>query len=230
MESLGERVRRLRKALGLKQGEVVRNVPGMTPSALSQIESGKTKELRGQNLVDLARALQTTPEELAGNVLMEPRSQFARTSRSAKEVRDVPIIGFAVATPDRDGYFTDGEYPVGHGEGFIPWPTKDPNAYALRVKGDSMQPRIRPGELIIIEPNIKAELMDDVLVRTRDGRKMVKQLLSRRAGEVTFGSINQAHQQQTISVEQIESIHFVTAIVPRGANVKETRDPLEGTW
>lgn len=145
-------------------------------------------------------------------------------------VSDVPIVGFAIATPERDGYFTDGEYPVGHGEGFIPWPTRDPNAYALRVKGDSMQPRIRPGELIVIEPNVKAELMDDVLVRTRDGRRMVKQLLNRRAGEITLGSINQAHQQQTISVEEIESIHFVTAIVPRGANIKETRDPLEGTW
>ena len=59
---------------------------------------------------------------------------------------------------------------------------------------------------------------------------MVKQLLLQRSGEVTLGSINQAHQQTTISVAEIESIQFVSAIVPRGTNVKESRDPLEGTW
>jgi hypothetical protein len=33
------------------------------------------------------------------------------------------------------------------------YPSRDPNAYALRVKGDSMRPRIKPGEFVLVEPN-----------------------------------------------------------------------------
>lgn len=52
-----------------------------------------------------------------------------------------------------DGYFCELQYPVGHGDGRINWPTRDPNAYALRCKGESMKPRIRHGEFVVIEPN-----------------------------------------------------------------------------
>jgi phage repressor protein C with HTH and peptisase S24 domain len=138
-----------------------------------------------------------------------------------ENARDVPIIGFAIATPDEDGYFNDMGFPPGAGEAFLPWPTKDPNAYVLRVRGDSMQPRIRPGEMIVVEPGTTVHPGDDVVVKTTSGRKMVKQLLLRRASEVTLGSINQAHKQTTISIEEVESIHFVAGIVPRNAYVKE---------
>lgn len=137
------------------------------------------------------------------------------------DMRRVPVIGFAIATPTEDGYFDDMGFPPGAGMDYFPWPTKDRGAYALRVRGDSMQPRIRPGQIIIVEPNTPVSALDDVVVRTKDGRKMVKQLLSRRSTEVTLGSINQAHPQRTISLEEVESIHFVAAIVSRNAITEE---------
>lgn len=144
--------------------------------------------------------------------------------------RDIPIVGHAIATPDQDGFFENMGFPPGAGDGYLPWQTNDPNAYALRVKGDSMQPRIRPGELIVVEPNSKVSPGDDVVVHCRNGRKMVKQLLIQRLAEVILGSINQAHQQTTLSLEDVEAIHFITAIVPRNANVKhETNNPA-GSW
>lgn len=211
VETLGARVRRLRLALNLKQGDLASLVPGMSASAISQLENNLTKEPKGKNLVALAKALQTNADDLLDGTV-GPVNPFVGG------VPLVPIIGFAIATPEDDGYFSDGDYP---GEGYIPWPTRDPNAYALRVKGDSMQPRIRPGELIIVEPNVRVSPGDDVVVRTISGRRMVKQLLLQRAGEITLGSINQAHQQTTISLVDVESMQFVCAIVPRGASVHE---------
>lgn len=156
--------------------------------------------------------------------LISGTREVATTSRSrSKEpaLRDIPIIGFAVASPEDDGYFDDMGFPAGVGESYIPWPTRDPNAYALRVKNDSMTPRIRPGEIIVVEPGASVSPGDDVLVRTRAGRKMVKQLLFRRGEEVTLGSINIAHKQVTLGAEEIESIHLIGGIVPRGVGTKE---------
>jgi phage repressor protein C with HTH and peptisase S24 domain len=153
-----------------------------------------------------------------------PAPSAAETPAQYEKPRDVPIIGYAVATPDADGFFDDMGFPPGVGEAFLPWPTRDPSAYALRVRGDSMQPRIRPGEIIVVEPNAAVNPGDDVLVKTTSGRKMVKQLLLRRAGEVTLGSINQAHRQTTLAATEVEFIHFVAGIVPRNAYVKELNE------
>lgn len=229
IETLGERVRRLRDGLGLTQEEAVQGIPGMSASALSQLENGVSKGTKPDNLIALARRLCVSPEELVtGRVrsISQTGSVNLRETPSAyRSFRDVPIVGNVIASPDGDGFFDDMGFPPGAGEAYIPWPTRDPNAYALRVKGDSMQPRIRPGELLVIEPSARVEPGADVVVRTRDGRKMVKQLLFRRGEDVTLGSVNIAHRQVTISTEEIESMHVVSAIVPTGsARTKENGD------
>jgi phage repressor protein C with HTH and peptisase S24 domain len=130
------------------------------------------------------------------------------------------VIGFAIATPDQDGYFDDMGLEPGASSEFVPWPTRDKNAYALRVRGDSMQSRIRPGEIIVVEPNTEAMPGQDVVIRTKSGRKMVKRLLFKRGDEITLGSINDAYKPVTISVAEIESVHLVAAIV-QGSMAKE---------
>jgi phage repressor protein C with HTH and peptisase S24 domain len=223
--SIHDRIRRRRKELGLSQAELGRRVGVSTQTVQQWEETDEAKRTapRTARRKKVADALEVTllwleyGDDLPGYV-MEERAKYA--DNVAAGMRPIPVIGFAIATPEQDGYFDDMGYPPGAGQGYIVWPTKDRNAYALEVKGDSMQPRIRPGERIVVEPGTQVHPGDDVVVRTVDGRKMVKQLLLQRGGEVTLGSINQAHRQTTISVEHIESIHFVAAIVPRG-NVKE---------
>jgi phage repressor protein C with HTH and peptisase S24 domain len=67
------------------------------------------------------------------------------------------------------------------------------------------------------------------VVRCKDGRKMVKQLLARRGGDIVLGSINQAHQQTTVSLEDIDSIHRVGGVLPRGSEI-ESRGTEEESW
>lgn len=146
----------------------------------------------------------------------EPYDRDARPRPMARGAREVPIIGHVIATPDTDGYFDDMGFPPGTGEGSVPWGTSDPNAYAVRVKGDSMYPRYRPGEILVVEPNAPVVPGEDVIVRTRDGRKMVKRLLFQRSSEVELGSINERHKPVTIPLEEIESIQIVAGSVRRG--------------
>jgi transcriptional regulator with XRE-family HTH domain len=64
METLGQRVRRLRGERKLTQEQLVANIPGMKASALSQLEGGQSKTVKPENLLGLAKALGLTMEEL----------------------------------------------------------------------------------------------------------------------------------------------------------------------
>lgn len=124
---------------------------------------------------------------------------------------NVPVVG--TAQLGKDGFYDALEYPVGHGDGFVAYPTRDANAYALRVKGDSMRPRIKHGEFVVIEPHHPPEPGDEVLVRTKDGKTMVKVLDFRRGGVVQLSSVNEEHKPLTVDEQEIDRLHYVAAIV-----------------
>ncbi len=125
--------------------------------------------------------------------------------------RGAPIVG--TAQLGDDGFHMELDYPVGHGDGFVRYPTRDPNAYALRVRGDSMRPRIKPGEFVVVEPNHAPQAGEEVLVRITDGRVMVKVLDFRRDGVVQLSSVNEQHRPMTFDEKDIERMHYVAAIV-----------------
>lgn len=134
---------------------------------------------------------------------------------SVKAAREIPVIG-EVKGGD-DGYLTKMDYPVGHGDGVVDYPTSDPNAYALRVRGDSMHPRYRAGEFVVVEPGVEPLPGDDVVVALHDGRKLLKELNWARDGEVQLLSINNHFGPLTIPLADVLHIQLVAGRVRRGA-------------
>lgn len=123
----------------------------------------------------------------------------------------IPVVG--TAQLGDNGHFVELEYPVGHGDGYVDIASRDPNAYALRCRGDSMKPRIQAGEFVVIEPNQEAVPGDEVLVKATDGRVMVKRYLYRRDGRVHLLSVNEAHGPTALEESEVEAMHYVAAIV-----------------
>jgi DNA-binding transcriptional regulator YiaG len=121
--------------------------------------------------------------------------------------RGVPVVGFAQLGDN--GHFVDIEYPVGYGDGFVAAPTTDKDAYALRCVGDSMRPRIKDREFVVVEPNHIIEPGDEVLVKSKDGRVMVKEFLYERQGRVHLISVNETHAPIAIDKDNIEKMHYV---------------------
>jgi len=114
----------------------------------------------------------------------------------------MPLIGFAQAG-DR-GFFDDAGYPVGGGWDEIPFPeVGDPNAYALEVSGDSMEPLYRDGDRVIVSPAASVRRGDRVVVRTTEGEVMVKQLLRQTARRIELGSLNPAHAGRSLATEEV---------------------------
>jgi phage repressor protein C with HTH and peptisase S24 domain len=130
----------------------------------------------------------------------------------------VPIVGNAQLGDN--GYWCELEYPVGHGDGYVKYAARDKNAYALRCVGDSMKPRIRDGEFVIVEPSYEPQPGDDVMVKAIDGRVMVKTYLYTRDNRVHLMSINEAHPPQSFALSEIEKMHPIAGTANRLAFVK----------
>jgi len=112
--------------------------------------------------------------------------------------RPVPFLGFAEA--GAGGYFDDGGFPVGEGWDEIAFPAvSDDHAYALEVSGASMEPAYRDGDVIIVSPAAPIRRGDRVVVRTRGGEVMVKELKRRTAKSIELRSLNAAHADRTIA-------------------------------
>lgn len=254
MATIGQRIRQAIDFSGITQAEIARRM-GVTPQAVngwittSTISKSNLSALAFHTKADLGWMMTgegappsnsyddtVTRDESEARGWMKARDHAATPGAarapmmSRPSAPGVPIIGFAIATPDQDGYFTDGDHPVGHGEGRLAWGSMDPNAFALRVRGDSMQPYIRPGQIIVVEPGREVQPDNDVLVKLTNGRRMVKHLLIKRPGEYVLGSINQNHPQATVSANEVEAIYYIAAIVPRDATLIEPIDPTEGSW
>jgi phage repressor protein C with HTH and peptisase S24 domain len=148
------------------------------------------------------------PPGAAPRAVAEPPSEYAVPVPAG---RLIPVVGHAKLGDN--AHFVELEYPAGHGDGYIDMPSNDPNAYALRCDGDSMTPRIKHGEFVVIEPNRTIAAGDEVLVKAIDGRVMVKEFLYRREGRVHLLSVNEEHRPIVLEQSQVEAMHFVAAIV-----------------
>ncbi len=120
----------------------------------------------------------------------------------------MPLIGFAQA--GGEGYFDDGGYPVGGSWDEVSLPEiADPNAYALEIAGDSMEPVFRDGDVVIVSPAAPIRRGDRVVVRTRNGEVMAKQLLRRSARRVELHSLNLDHPDYTFELTDVAWIHRI---------------------
>jgi phage repressor protein C with HTH and peptisase S24 domain len=118
-------------------------------------------------------------------------------------VHRIPVIGYAQT--GRQGYFDDAGYTTGNGWDEVDFPNiGDSHAYALEISGDSMQPVYRDGDTIIVSPQANVRRGDRVVVRTKAGEILAKQLVRQTANRIELHSINKAHDDVTIAAEDID--------------------------
>ncbi len=115
----------------------------------------------------------------------------------------IPVIGYAQA--GRDGFFDDAGYPTGSGWDAVDFPNVgDPNAYALEISGDSMEPVFRDGDVVVVSPRASIRRGDRIVVKTRQGEILAKQLQRQTANRLELLSFNSAHATVEVSLEDIE--------------------------
>lgn len=209
--NLSLRMKAARKHAGLTQKQLADAVKVEQP-LISQLETGKT--LKSAHIAQIAAACGVDPVWLAsGQGEMVPGggdALFESGSRITSPWRAIPIVG--TAQMGTEGYW----HALEVADGYIELPSMDRDAYALRLKGDSMSPAIKSGWIAVCEPNHRLIPLEYVMIRLRDGESMLKELLRATDEEVTVQSVNDAYGRRTIPIEQVETIHYVAAIVPPG--------------
>jgi phage repressor protein C with HTH and peptisase S24 domain len=124
------------------------------------------------------------------------------SKKARRPTLPVPLIGFAQA--GAGGYFDDGGFPVGSGWDEIAFPdVDDEHAYALEVSGNSMEPLYRKGDLLIVSPSARVRQGDRVVVKTKSGEVLAKELKRRSSRSVELRSLNPAHKDRTLPASDI---------------------------
>ena len=110
--------------------------------------------------------------------LLKDKSSLDRLAESMKEEslepktpalplkpgRLVPVINKVAAGYPAD--FDDMDYPVGVADDYVRCPgVHDPNAFAVRVVSDSMEPKFAEGEIVVFSPAEQVNNGDDCFIR-----------------------------------------------------------------
>lgn len=97
-------------------------------------------------------------------LLAESELNIEPAGASLAAGRMVPVINKVAAGYPKD--FDDLDYPVGMADDYVRCPDlHDPNAFAVRVVGDSMEPRFREGDIVVFSPAAEVHNGDDCFVR-----------------------------------------------------------------
>lgn len=167
-----------------RSGEEVAQAAGLGRSAVNDILSGRSKRPRYDTLLRIARVLNVPVETLTGEsrtdlpqpaLLPNPDGPVTVPAPPAG-ARDLPVLG--EARGGENGFFlTNGEV--------LAYAERPPalrnvrHAYALVMRGTSMEPRYFEGELLCIHPLRPVNRNNFVHIELHDGRSFVKQFLRR---------------------------------------------------
>lgn len=172
--TLGQRIRQRRKELGLSQ-EKLGELAGLDQTVISKLERGDVQETA--RIAELANALGcdalwlATGKPTGGK---DPRARSAQMQEVSFKGK-VPLISYVAA-----GSWSDAVDNLAPGDAEQWVDTTVPvkrHTYALRVEGDSMEPRFPNGAILIVEPEAEAKSGSYVIVRQNGSEATFKQLV-----------------------------------------------------
>jgi repressor LexA len=121
--------------------------------------------------------------------------------------RLVPIINKVAA-----GYpaeFDDLDYPVGIADDYVRCPDlHDPNAFAVRVVGDSMEPRFTEGDIVVFSPALDVRNGDDCFIRfTTPHETTFKRVFFESENKIRLQPRNESYSPTIIDGKRINGIY-----------------------
>lgn len=186
----------LRKAMFLKgwrQTDLVRAV-GATDGQVSAWYNGKYRP-KAEVMEKIAKALGVSVAFLLG------KEEVPLAALTLPKAEEVPVLGSVAA-----GVPIEAQEDV-VGSVFA----EKPGLFALRVKGDSMSPRIMDGDLLLVSPQNTAE-DGDLVVAMIEGEATCK-VLRRNAYGVTLVPFNAAYAPFVYSGAQAEDLRVLGKVV-----------------
>lgn len=144
---------------------------GGSPDLIRGVLRGANKTFRGDHLLHVAGVLGVTQDWLL--------TGEGKPAADAEPKRMIPVVGYVGAGAEIFGV-DDHAKGAGLDEVELPIDGMSRSTVAVRVRGDSMLPVYRPGDLIFYDRNDNGDLLHligkDCVVRLTDGRTFLKEL------------------------------------------------------
>ena len=154
--NVGDNIRRLRKARGWTILELANRIDSDVGN-ISRLERGK-QGYSDEMLRKIAQALGCSVADLFSGAERE-----SNVSQVPLGTRRIPLVSYVQA-----GHMTEAVDPYALGDA-DEWMLTDldlsANAFALKIKGDSMLPDFRPGDRVLIDPEVTPRPGDFVAAR-----------------------------------------------------------------
>lgn len=138
-----------RRQLKLSQQELARRLD-ISRSYLSQLENGHRKP---------SPKLSSRLSDLLSKIAPKWRSVLGEGT-----ARLVPVVSWA-----RAGFATSYEEIPKEWQTEVPTDCRDPEAFGLRLEGDSMEPNFSPGDIVVVMPGQEPRSHGLVVARLKDG-------------------------------------------------------------
>ena len=197
----GEKLRALRKQHRVTQKGLAEML-GITQQAVGKWESNRS-EPDSETLMRLAEYFETSVDALLGR----PTPAFGGiTAYNPAMEAEIPVVGAV-----RAGY---GALAFEEPSGTAYAQVKDPdNYFYLKVKGDSMMPRIQDGDLALVRRQPTLEDGDlGVVIYGDEGEGTLKRFL-RRGNAIILQPFNPVYEPIVLEGEALEHLYIAGRVV-----------------
>ena len=191
----GERIRMRREELGLTQLELAQRLGYTSNTTVAKLESG-ANNLRQSKIKALADALETTPDFIMG------WSESQKPEAEHKAVR-VPVLGYVAA-----GIPISAITDILDFEEVTPEMVAGRELFALKIKGDSMAPRICSGDVVICSSQPDAESGEICIIQVNGNEATCKRIRKHKDG-IELIPINPSYEPMYYTSVQIRDLPVV---------------------
>lgn len=186
--TIGQRIKMAREAAQLSQDELGAAC-GTKRQTIFKYESGLITNIPSDRLEKIAKVLNVTPAYLMGWE-EQPESSSGTW---------IPVLGKVAAGIPIDAIENIEDYEE------VPKQMSPQDYFALRIKGDSMEPRVKDGDVVIVKKQSYAETGDVAVVLVNGDSATVKKIKKGPDG-VMLIPINTAYEPMYYSNSDIERL------------------------
>lgn len=185
-----QRMKETMQEKGIRQTDLVEKT-GIDKGALSSYMNGRYMP-NAEKVAKIAKALGVSVDYLLGK-------EEAKTERPPK-IHEVSVLGKVAAG-----------VPISAQEDIIGSIWTDKECFALKVKGDSMSPRIMDGDIVLVKKQESAE-DGDLVIAEIDGEATCK-VLKRSHGSVMLVPFNAAFAPFVYTGQEAEDLRILGKVV-----------------
>jgi phage repressor protein C with HTH and peptisase S24 domain len=163
-----ELLRKLEEVMQVKPGTLrhAANLDRMPADVRQQFEASEAENERLRKFVQIIKDKKTKDKEIH-ELLSKNEFRIDKEFYEMQPGKLIPVINSVPAGYPAD--FDDLQYPAGFADDYVRCPdVDDANAFAVRVIGDSMEPKFVEGDIVILAPNLDVRNGDDCFVRMKE--------------------------------------------------------------